>query len=207
MKSYNIHFIRHGQTSENQKGLYIGSTDVPLSKEGIDLLKKYDSEMMYPGTPVVFTSPMLRCIQSCNIIYPAIKPIVIDDFRECSFGDWEKKNVDELKKNSEFVKWLADSQNTTPPNGESGAQFIRRVCVAFEKVVEGMLKSGTDTAVIMAHGGVISTILSVYGLPQAKPYDWQMDNGFGFSARINTMLWMRDKVMEVYQKIPYNKKV
>ncbi len=202
MKTYTVHFIRHGQTSENLKGLYIGSTDVPLCKEGIEDIKKYDTDYVYPGTPVVFSSPMLRCIQTCNLIYPSHKPIIIPDFRECSFGDWERKSVNELKQLPEFSCWLADSQNIYPPNGENGADFTRRVCLAFEKVVEGLIKTGTTTAVIVAHGGVISTILSVYGLPHAKPYDWLCDNGFGFSVRISPMLWMRDKVAEVFDKIP-----
>lgn len=46
------------------------------------------------------------------------------------------------------------------------------------------------------------TLLSVYGLPRAKSFEWVMDNGFGYSARITPMLWSRDKVMEVYRKIP-----
>ena len=42
MQSYYIHFIRHGMTVEDNKGKYIGKTDVSLSKEGIDDLIKYD---------------------------------------------------------------------------------------------------------------------------------------------------------------------
>ena len=41
MKSYTIHFIRHGMTAENQRGAYMGSKDVPLSAKGIEMLKKF----------------------------------------------------------------------------------------------------------------------------------------------------------------------
>ena len=27
------------------------------------------------------------------------------------------------------------------------------------------------------------TLLAVYGMPQAKPFEWVMDNGFGYSGR------------------------
>ena len=40
MKSYQIHLIRHGMTQANLQGRYIGSTDVPLSQEGIEQLKQ-----------------------------------------------------------------------------------------------------------------------------------------------------------------------
>ena len=38
MKSYQIHFIRHGATAANREGRYVGVTDTPLSQEGICLL-------------------------------------------------------------------------------------------------------------------------------------------------------------------------
>lgn len=202
MQSYIIHFIRHGDISETLKGKYIGTTDVPLSEEGKAKLLEYDSKFIYPGTQVVFTSPLKRCTETARIIYPQQNPIVIEQLSECSFGEWENKTAEELKDNPDFQKWLAASTKVKPPRGESGADFTRRVCEIFEQIVEGMMKTGHKEAVVVTHGGVIMTLLAVYGLPQAKPFDWIMDNGFGYSVRINPMLWQRDRIMEVYQKVP-----
>ena len=38
--------------------------------------------------------------------------------------------------------------------------------------------------------------------PPAGFYDWIVGNGCGYSVRITPGLWMRDKVMEVYAKVP-----
>lgn len=205
MKSYQIYLIRHGETAENTAGAYIGSTDVPLSQAGINKLKTYDKTMVYPGTPLLFSSPMLRCIQTCNILYPTLKPEIINDLRECSFGDWENKTANELSGDSLFAQWLANSKDIAPPNGELGADFTRRICLAFESLVKRLMDSGETTAVVVTHGVVIMTLLSVYGLPQAESYRWQMDNGFGYSLRVTPSLWMRDKVIEVYDRIPKEK--
>ncbi len=202
MQNYVIHFIRHGDISDTHQGKYIGTTDVPLSEEGINKLKEYDSKYIYPGTQVVFTSPLKRCKQTAQIIYPQQTPLIIDQLSECCFGEWENKTADELKYNPDFEKWLAGETDVKPPRGESGAQFTQRVCLIFEQIVEGMMKTGNTEAVIITHGGVIMTILSVYGIPRAKPFEWVMDNGFGYSVRINPMMWQRDRVMEVYRKIP-----
>lgn len=204
MKSYQIHFIRHGATVEDNKGKYIGRSNVQLSQQGIEDLKKYDSLYTYPGTPLLYTSPLLRCVQTCNVLYPAIKPIVVDGLQECSFGDWEGKTAAELEKDTRFTAWLANSKDNAPPNGESGADFTRRICKTFERLVAQLIDSGETTAVIVTHGGVITTLLSIYGLPQAESYRWQMDNGFGYSMRITPMLWMRDKVAEIYDYCPPN---
>ena len=205
MKSYRIHFIRHGACDETRKGIYAGTKDYSLGKEGIKELKALDSDYKYPGTAVVFSSPLKRCLQTCEILYPAMKPIIIDDLRECSFGEWEGRTADSLASNEDFKKWLAGDTSVKPPKGESGAEFTRRICRIFQDIVDGLIKTGNTDAVIVTHGGVIMTLLSVYGLPQAKPFDWAMDDGCGFSMRIMPALWMRDRVGEVYARIPAKK--
>lgn len=202
MKSYIIHFIRHGAIDETLLGKYIGTTDVPLSDKGRLDLKKLDYEYRYPGTQVVFTSPLKRCTETCKILYPELNPLSITNLSECNFGEWEGKTAEELKSDPDFEKWLAGDNSVKPPRGESNADFTRRICRMFESIVEGLMKTGTTESVIVTHGGVIMTLLAVYGLPQAKPFEWTMDNGFGYSLRVTPMLWQRDKVCEVFQTIP-----
>ena len=205
MKSYVIHFIRHGAIDETLSGKYIGTTDAPLSDKGKAALRKLDFEQDYPYTKVVFSSPLKRCTETCKILYPNITPLVIANLSECNFGEWEGKTAEELKDSEDFQKWLAGDNTVKPPRGESNADFVRRVCKMFESIVEGLMKTGTTDSVIVTHGGVIMTLLAVYGLPQAKPFEWVMDNGCGYSIRITPMLWQRDKVAEVFKRIPCEK--
>ncbi len=202
MKSYTIHLIRHGITQGNLLGQYVGRTDLPLAPEGIAQLEDLKRRSPYPVAQVYYTSPLKRCVETLNILYPGAQPIVVNDFRECDFGDWEGKTAQELAGGEDFAAWMESNQAVTPPNGESGGEFMQRVCAAFEKVVEGMLRSGTSSAVIVAHGGTIMSILSAYGLPRANFYDWMTDNGCGYSLRITPGLWMRSMVAEVYAMIP-----
>ena len=202
MKSYYIHFIRHGAIDSTLKGRYIGVTDVPLSSEGEKDIRKLCESYDYPYAKAVFTSPLKRCTQTAKIIYPDANPLVIDQLSECHFGEWENKTADDLKGNEDFAKWLAGDTSVKPPRGESNDDFIRRICLVFESIVDGLLKTGTTDAAIITHGGVMNTLLAVYGIPQAKPFDWACDNGYGYSLRITPMLWMRDKVAEVYALVP-----
>ena len=205
MKSYYIHFIRHGAINPTLRGRYIGVTDVPLSDKGKIEIRKLDATMEYPYAKVVFTSPLQRCTQTARIIYPDIEPLVIDHLSECHFGEWENKSAAELAGDETFKKWLAGDPSVKPPRGESNADFTRRICLVFESIVDGLIKTGTTDAAIITHGGVMTTLLSVYGIPQAKPFDWVCDNGYGYSLRITPMLWQRDKVAEVFDRIPKEK--
>ena len=205
MKSYVIHFIRHGAIDETLSGKYIGTTDPSLSDKGKLALKRLDFECDYPAGSALFTSPLKRCTQTARILYPDLKPLVIANLSECNFGEWEGKTADELKDDADFQKWLAGDNTVKPPRGESNADFVRRICRIFESIVEGLMKTGTTESIIITHGGVIMTLLAVYGLPQAKPFEWTMDNGFGYSVRVTPMLWQRGKVCEVFAQIPQPK--
>lgn len=202
MKSYYIHFICHGDIDETLKGKYIGTTNISLSDKGKMELKRLDHNMKYPGGTALFTSPLKRCKETCEIIYPNLKPLVIQQLSECNFGEWEGKTAEELENDKDFNKWIGGSSDVKPPRGESSADFTRRICLIFEDIVKGLMTTGTTESIIVTHGGVIMTLLSIYGLPQAKPFDWVMDGGYGYSVRITPLLWQRDKVCEVYQKIP-----
>ena len=72
MKSYYIHFIRHGSINQTLQGRYIGATDVPLSDKGKNELRRYDATLAYPYAKVVFTSPLKRCTQTAKILYPEL---------------------------------------------------------------------------------------------------------------------------------------
>ena len=145
---------------------------------------------------------MQRCKQTLGIIYPNISPIVIDEFRECDFGEFEGLTAEELSGSKDFAEWLASGGNAAPPGGESGVEFGRRVCQAFEKIVGALMETGIPSAVIMTHGGAISTLLAQYGLPEAGISDWAMDPGCGYSVRIHPQLWTAARKVEVYQTIP-----
>lgn len=205
MKTYQIHFLRHGITDGNINGQYIGSKDIPLNDIGIKEIKYLDENYVYPGGAAYFTSPMLRCRQTMELIYPNANRIEIDAFRECDFGEFEGLTAEELKDDSSFAEWLASDGQTAPPSGESGADFGRRVCQAFERIVEALMKTGIPSAVVVAHGGTIMTILAQYGLPEASMAEWTMDPGCGYSVRIHPQLWTSARKIEVYQKIPLPK--
>ncbi len=202
MKTYQIHLIRNGITEGNLKGQYIGSTDLPLAPEGVEQIKHLDANYIYPGAAAYFLSPMLRCRQTLELIYPAAKPIEIDAFRECDFGEFEGLTAEDLKDVNEFSEWLAANGSSAPPSGESGDQFGSRVTKAFERIVDALLKTGTPSAVLVTHGGVISTILAQYGLPEAPVADWTMAPGCGYSIRIHPQMWSAGRKVEVYQQLP-----
>ena len=203
MKTYRIHFIRHGITQDNIEGVYCGITDTPLCDDGKEQLRNMKEEYDYPQTQFVFTSPLIRCKETAKILYPDLEPIVIEGLTEYNFGEFEGKTAEELqKKQPSFEAWLRGEPGVRPPFGESNEDFARRVCECFIKIVDGVIKTGTEDLVIVTHGGVISTILSNFGLPEASVSDWLTPPGCGYTIRVSHFLWMQGHKFEVIKEIP-----
>jgi len=125
-----VDFIRHGKTEGNLEMRYVGRTDEPLSFSGIAELMKTD----YPPCGVLITSPMKRCIQTAELIYPGKAPIICEELRECDFGAFEGRNYIELSTDSRYQKWI-DSGGVSAfpegggPCGFQGALRCRLSCV------------------------------------------------------------------------------
>ena len=203
MKTYRIHLIRHGVTKDNIEGVYCGITDTPLCDDGKAQLQQMKDEYAYPGAQFLFTSPLVRCKETAEILYPELKPIVIDGLTEYNFGDFEGKTAEELqKKDKGFERWLRGEPGVRPPFGESNEDFANRVCSSFVKIVDGVIKTGTEDLIIVTHGGVISTILSNFGLPEASVSDWMTPPGCGYTIRVSHFLWMQGHKFEVIKEIP-----
>lgn len=202
MKSYTLYLFRHGITKGNLNAQYIGHTDYPLTTGGIEQLKSIRAQHHYPAVQAVFVSPLKRAMQSADIMFPKNNKIVIDHFMEYNFGAFEECTADDLKDDEDFRNWLRGDLYTRPPYGESTAEFLRRICDAFEKVVNGCIREGVTDFAIVTHAGVIMNLLACYGLPEAPMAHWQMDPGYGFKLRITPSLWMRDNKIEVVDTAP-----
>jgi len=202
MKTYTIYLFRHGLTKGNLNAQYIGHTDLPLTTDSINDLRRIKATEHYPEVDAVFSSPLKRCKDSASIMFPKSNILEIEDFIEYNFGEFEGLTAEDLKDNEDFKNWLHGDIYAATPFGESNAQFAQRVCAAFEKVVDGCVKTGTNTIAIVGHAGVLMTILSCYGLPEAPMAHWQMDAGYGFKLRLTPSLWMQARKIEVIDTSP-----
>lgn len=183
-----IDLIRHGATKGNAEKRYIGGrTDEDLSAEGILTLQR----MAYPKRELLFVSPMKRCIQTADILFPGQEKIFAESLRECDFGEFEGKNFKELNGNPAYQAWI-DSNGTMPfPEGESREAFRQRNLRGFEEAVSGMIKMQTVSASFVVHGGTIMNILEAYGVPKQEFYAYHADNACGYGVLLEESLWIK----------------
>ena len=122
-----IYLIRHGKTIGNMQKRYVGSTDEPLCEAGISglnarsetILRAFsmctgqgkkphtgieNNRNMFPET--VYVSPMIRCRQTAEILFPNAKQEIIPNLREMDFGQFEYKNYAELADDARYQAFI-----------------------------------------------------------------------------------------------------
>lgn len=183
----NLLFIRHGQTLGNSQKRYIGITDEPILEEAAQRL----DQKKYPDADIVYSSPMIRCRQTAQILYPHITPIIIQDFSECNFGSFEGKNYIDLTADAEYQSWI-DSNGTTPfPKGESVPEFKNRCVTTFLNTI-AVIENLNATVALVVHGGTIMAILEHFYEKKSTYYDWHVENESGYTA-----VWKNNTICEV----------
>ncbi len=183
--------IRHGATQANKEERYLGKTDEPLSEEGVEILKSYKMQKLYPDVEYLFTSPMKRCIETAKIIYPTLRPVVIPEWEEADFGWFEYRNYKELRDDVRYQEWLCSGGTLDFPAGESRNEFILRCKSGFRRMgnelgqVAGQNAKGPVFVGMIVHGGTIMSLLSSYG--GTGYFDYQVSNGRGYICRLEGM--------------------
>ena len=175
--------IRHFKTKGNLEKRYIGRTDEPLDRMAIP------QRMQELKTERVIVSPMKRCRQTAEILFPGQTQTVCDSLRECDFGEFEGKNYLELSANPLYQGWI-DSGGTMPfPGGESHDEFRKRCVQGFEHMMDQLEKDACKNAAFVVHGGTIMSIRETFDPEHREFYHWQAANGEGFRIKIPDEAW------------------
>lgn len=168
--SIQVTMVRHGKTAGNLEGRYIGASDESLLSAG-ELVNT-----SYPKPGMLFVTGLKRTSETAAMIYPGMVPHIIDEMNECSFGEYEGKNYEELKNEPAYISWMESGGITGFPGGENRIEFVARCREGFLKAVRKA--KNCDDMAIVCHGGTIMAVLSEFA--GRDFYDWQVKNLQGY---------------------------
>ena len=180
-------WIRHLQTPGNEKRQYIGSTDEPLSEKTVEGFLKNPAE--YSEVERVICSPMLRCIQTAELMFPGTERKTEPRLRECDFGQFEGKTYEELKSVPKYIAWLKSNGTITFPGGEEQSVFRRRSVEGAIEQIEWLIEKKVQRAAFVVHGGTIMAVFEQLAEEKKNFYDWQVGNGSGYRVIIDEKEW------------------
>jgi len=159
-----IYLIRH-TTPNVEKGICYGQADLDITETFLE-----EVEAIKPHLPQkelkVYSSPLQRCKKLADALFDGMEIDVHEDLMELNCGNWELQRWDDIPK-EEIQPWMDDFVNVRVPNGESYVDLHERVVNRFNEIA--MRK---EPAVIVAHGGVLRSILShITNTPLKESFD------------------------------------
>ena len=196
--------IRHGETASNKEHRYLGRTDEDLSPCGAEKIKKAVQKKLYPEIDILFTSPMKRCLQTAQLIYPDMTAHIIPEFAEMDFGECEGKNYQDLKDDARYQAWIDSNGTLLFPGGESQETYIGRCKLGFETMINELYKQKSVslqsttlqkdkykdslavnqyTIGIVVHGGTIMSLMHAYA--GGEYFDYQVKNDRGYICTLD----------------------
>ncbi len=152
--------VRHGETPWNKKLLLQGRTDVSLSDKGREQTRTLSSTLSSVPISSIYSSPLSRAFETAQILSAphGIVPEIDDGLAEISFGDWEGKSHEILRKEApeQYKKWIANPKEMLVPRAERLNDAQSRVMRSFERIVK---KNEGKVTIIVGHGGINRILL------------------------------------------------
>lgn len=157
--STSITFLRHAQTEANEKGVFSGKTDLPLSREGEACALKAAEALAEERFDVIFYGTAKRVLQTTDYVLSRLEsvPKIIlksEEISETDFGLFEGLSAGEIEEKypREWKRYMDDWQTFVFPEGESVTEFYER-CVQFIHNV--LFEYENNRILIVAHKGFI----------------------------------------------------
>ena len=152
-----LFLIRHVETAWSASGQHTSRTDLALTENGIRQAEALAARLATMRFAAVFTSPMLRALETCWIAGLDRDAVVTDDLREWDYGEYEGRTTDEIRAEEPgWTIWTAEIRG-----GETAEDVGRRV----DRVIERALAVEGDVA-LFGHGHCLRILAARWiGLP------------------------------------------
>ena len=172
-----IYLIRHTKP-DIAKGVCYGQAD-------LDVVESFEEEAacikehLPEHFDAVYSSPLKRCRQLAERLFPDYSIRFDDRIKEINCGDWELKKWDDIEQ-EHLKRWMNDFVNECTPSGESYTHLYDRVVQFFES-----LDGEGQRIAIVSHGGVIRSLLSYIEAVALKDSFKQFSIHYGCVVRID----------------------
>lgn len=158
-----IFFLRHGNTTWTEKGIYYGAGDIEMNEEGRNQIQLAASGLAQKKIDLIISSPLQRCMESAAIVNKKIarEIIQVPELQEMNFGIFEGLTYEEITARfpEEYGKWVKEWIDYPIPSGESLQQTHDRAVKALEEIKQSHCGK---TLLVVSHGGVIRAALAHY---------------------------------------------
>ena len=110
-----IYIIRHGQTELNSRHVLQGRSDLPLNEKGIEQAEEAAGVLREVRFHKVYSSPLIRAVQTAEIIAPYARIITDERLIEMDYGPYEGMDLNAPA--PEVATFFSDFAHNPAPAG------------------------------------------------------------------------------------------
>ena len=160
-----IYIIRHGQTELNIKQVLQGRSNYPLNEKGIAQAREAAERLRSVSFSRVFSSPLIRAVQTAEIIAPGI-PVTIDErLIEMDYGPYEGMDLNALA--PEVITFFKDFEHNPAPEGmEQLGSVVARAGEFIEEL------SGMEGNILVSTHAIAMKGILEYLTPESRGSYW-----------------------------------
>ncbi|HKA89572.1 MAG TPA: histidine phosphatase family protein [Haliangiales bacterium] len=155
-----VYLVRHGVTDWHRDRRVLGQRDVGLNSHGVAQAHAATRALAELPITEVVSSPMLRAMQTAEVVAAQFGTGVARDPRLTDFrvGAWEGMPYDEVAASPEYQRFVADPLSERIPGGEDLVQVRDRAVGAVEQALRDA--PAGESIVIVTHAGIVRVILA-----------------------------------------------
>lgn len=155
-----IFLVRHGATVLTAEDRFAGATDVELSDEGREQVRRLADRLSGEKIRAIYASPLGRTVETAQILAKphSLEVHTRDGLREISHGRWEQMTRKEVEQAfpEEAAAWEKDPYTFAPVGGESGLAVMARALPVFMDIVR---EHAGENILVVSHKATIRLAL------------------------------------------------
>ena len=167
-----LFLIRHGKPQQHSDRIFLGQTDVPLSKLGREEALTASSELARLSCRFdrIYSSDLLRARETAEVIsasFGGVDIVKVAAFRELNMGIWDGEFIEDIRRRfpDEYVKRGEDILNYRTVGGENFHDLRGRVVNEYNRILReeffpSLRAGGLADLLIVSHLGVIHTLIA-----------------------------------------------
>lgn len=175
--------IRHALSQANQEHRFSGSLDVEATPEGLEQIRTFKRQGIYPHTQLHYSSPKRRCLATFEVAFGGRATLdgTLEDFCELHLGKLEGNCLTPDESMRMWDSWVQGTDHARSYQIESledgslrGANAVRKLALLCEA-------QGVNSVSVITHSAIMRAALM--RLANLETRDWMrlvVPNGLGY---------------------------
>lgn len=168
-----LYLVRHGESAWNQRRVYTGQQDVPLSELGARQAAQLARHLTETPFAEIYASPLKRAYDTALALARLQGKDVTPDARlaEIHHGAWEGNSTSEVRAQfaQEYLAWRTQPHTVQMPEGES----LEDVALRVQSFLQDVFAAHTDGNVLIATHDAVLRVIVLQTMLMGLEYFWR----------------------------------